>query len=90
MLRGNFCENQVDFHFKAPRKNYKGANFHALAYNFQGHIRYFLRSYRIVGPKNAKRGKACALPLSAGAKICFLSRFAKTRSIVPRAVKARL
>ena len=39
MLRGNFCENQVDFHFKAPRKNYKGANFHALAYNFYGHIR---------------------------------------------------
>ena len=39
MLRGNFCENQVDFHLKAHRENYKGANFHALAYNFYGHIR---------------------------------------------------
>ena len=42
----------------------------------------------IVGPKNAKRGKACALPLSAEAKIRQTSRFAKTRPVVPRAGKA--
>ena len=89
MLREKFCENQGNFHFKAHRENYKGANFHEPAYNFHGHIRQFVRSYKIVSPKNAKRGKACALPLFAVAKISFLFRFPKTCHAVPRAGKAR-
>ena len=89
MLREKFFENQGNFHFKAHRKNYKGANFHGLAYNFHGHIRQFFRSYRIVSPKNAERGKACALPLFAKAKIGLLFGSAKTRPVVPRAGKAR-
>ncbi|MFW5584668.1 MAG: hypothetical protein ACOCM7_05680, partial [Bacteroidales bacterium] len=39
--------------------------------------------------KNAKRGKACALPLFADAKIKQTARFAKTRPVVPRAVKGQ-
>ena len=89
MLREKFYEDQGDFYFKAYRENYKGANFYGPAYNFHGHIRQFFRSYRIVSPKNAKRGKACALPLFAKAKIGLLFGFAKTRPVVPRAVKAR-
>ena len=37
----------------------------------------------IVGPKNTKRGKACALPLFADAKIRRKPRFTKTRPVVP-------
>ena len=69
-------------------KNYLRANFHALAYNFYGHIRQFFRSYKIVSPKNAKRGKACALPLSAVANVWFFFGFAKSLPVVPGAVKA--
>ena len=89
MLREKICENQGNFHFKALRENYKGANFYGLAYNFHGHIRQFFRSYRIVSPKNAERGKACALPLFAKAKIGLLFGSAKTRCFVPRTGKAR-
>ncbi|MDY4663345.1 MAG: hypothetical protein SPC28_03975 [Alloprevotella sp.] len=88
MLRENSRRFQGNFHDKAHRKNYKGANFYGLAYNFNAHIRQFFRSYMIVGPKNAKRGKACALPLSAWAKISRKSRAAKMRCAVPPAVKA--
>ena len=89
MLREKFFENQGNCHFQAHRKNYKGANFYGPAYNFHGHIRQVFRSYRIVSPKNAERGTACALPLFAKAKIGLLFGFAKTRPVVPRAVKAR-
>ena len=50
-------------------------------------LHFYLES--IVSPKNAKRGKACALPLFAKAKIGLLFGFAKTRCFVPRAGKAR-
>ena len=33
-----FCEKHKNFHFQAHRENYKGANFHGLAYIFYGHI----------------------------------------------------
>ena len=36
--REKFCEKHENFHFQAHRENYKGANFHGLAYNFYGHI----------------------------------------------------
>ena len=44
----------------------------------------------IVDPKNTKRGRACALPLFAWAKISRKSRTAKMHCAVPPAVKARL
>ena len=50
-------------------------------------LHFYLES--IVSPKNAKRGKACAFPLFAKAKIGLLFGSAKTRPVVPRAVKAR-
>lgn len=43
----------------------------------------------IVCPKNAKRGRACALPLFAKAKISLSIGFAKTRQVVPPAVKRK-
>ena len=89
MLREKICENQGNFHFKALRKNYKGANFYGVAYNFHALIRQFFRSYRIVSAQNAKRGKAQALPLFAIAKISRKARFAKSRESVTRTVKAR-
>ena len=89
MLRANFDGIKEKFYDKAPRKNYKGANFYGVAYNFHALIRQFFRSYRIVSAQNAKRGKAQALPLFAIAKISRKARFAKTRPVVPLAVKAQ-
>ena len=78
---------KVMFTFKHLRKIIKEQIFTGLLIIFTLIYDSFSRSYKIVSPQNAKRGKACAFPLSADANVCFFFGSAKTSPVVPPAGK---